>query len=324
MFEVPRARVRVFGILLVALSIVALAACDHPGKWSERAHASFARQEVSFTYSARFKRFFLGGGRSTVQESYDPSSDTWKTVAPFPARLDHIQSVALNGRIYYIGGLVNWPGPAVGTVYIYDPATDSFATGAHMPTGRERGAGGVAVYGKKIYYAGGLHAGGAVPWFDVYDTVANTWQTLPNLPEARDHFQAAVVGGRFYAIGGRKTAIDATITVNDAFNFATGSWTTGLKPLPTARGGFAVAVVGTRVLVIGGEGGGKTFSTVEAYDTSSNSWSRLNPMPVARHGIEAAVCNGGVYVADGGMREGGGAPTDVQQVMFPGDVTPCR
>ncbi|MCU1464707.1 MAG: Kelch repeat-containing protein [Actinomycetia bacterium] len=322
--EAPDVKARVLGILLVGLSMVALAACDRPASWSTRAHASFARQEVSYVYSAKYKRFFLGGGRSTVQESYDPASDTWKTVAPFPARLDHIQSVALNGRIYYIGGLVQWPGPAVGTVYIYDPASNSFAAGARMPAGRARGAGGVAAYGNKIYYAGGLHLGKAVSGFDVYDTVANTWKTLPNMPEARDHFQAAVVGGRFYAIGGRNTAIDATTTVNDAFNFATGSWTTGLKPLPTPRGGFAVAVVGTKLLVIGGEGHGRTYSTVEAYDTKSNSWSRLSPMPTARHGIEAAVCNGGVYVAGGGMDEGGGAPTDVQQVLFPGPVAACR
>src|SRR4051812_18036198 len=158
-----------------------------------------------------------------------------------------------------------------------------------MPIGRERGAGGVAAYGKKIYYAGGLHAGVAVPWFDVYDTVANTWTTLPNMPEARDHFQGAVVGTRFYAIGGRKTAIDATIRVNDAYDFASHAWTKGLKPLPTARGGFAVAVIGTRILVIGGEGGGGTFSTVEVYDTKHDTWNRLAPMPPARHGIEAAV-----------------------------------
>ena len=32
-------------------------------------------------------------------------------------------------------------------------------------------------------------------------------------------------------------------------------------------------------------------------------------MPTARHGIQAAVCNGGVYIAGGGTTQGGGAPT---------------
>jgi N-acetylneuraminic acid mutarotase len=321
--KVPKGTSVLTGSLLVALSALVLSGCDGAGKWVAKAPASFARQEVSYTYSPAVKKFFLAGGRSTVQESYDPSSNTWRTVAPLPARLDHIQSVALNGRIYYIGGLITWPGPAVGTVYIYNPVSNTIATGKPMPAGRERGAGGVAAYGSKIYYAGGLHAGVAVPWFDVYDTVSNTWSTLPNMPEARDHFQGAVLGRRFYAIGGRNTAIDATTTVNDAFDFATGSWIRGLKPLPTARGGFAVAVLGAEVLVIGGEGGGRTFSTVEGYDTKSNSWTRLAPMALARHGIEAAVCNGGVYVVDGGTRQGGGAPTDVQETFFSGTPRAC-
>ena len=98
---------------------------------------------------------------------------------------------------------------------------------------------------------------------------------------------------------------------------------TGLKPLPTARGGFAVGVLGDQLFVIGGEGGGRAYSTVEEYDTKANVWHRLTPIPVARHGIEAAMCNGGIYVAGGGTRQGGGAPTATQQVWFPGAPHAC-
>lgn len=296
-------------VLLVGAAVTACV----PGQWRTLAPSSFPRQEVSFVYSPTTHRFYLGGGDSTVQEAYDPATDTWSTVAPLPAALDHIQSVEYNGLIYYIGGLVQWPKPAVGTVYIYDPVSDTFTTGAPMIAGRERGAGGVAVIDGKIYYAGGLHNGVAVPWFDVYDPAANTWSMLPDMPESRDHFHAAAVGSRFYAIGGRNTAIDATTTVNDYFDTTTGTWVTGLAPLPTARGGFGVAVLGTEIFVIGGEGGGHTFNTVEAYDTDANTWRTIFSMPTSRHGIEAAVCNGNIYVADGGTQQGGSAPTNVQE-----------
>jgi N-acetylneuraminic acid mutarotase len=312
------------GALVLTVGGALLSGCaTRPGKWLVKAPASFARQEVSYVYSPTVKKFFLGAGSSTIQEAYDPSSNRWTRVASLPARLNHIQAVELNGRIYYIGGLITWPGPAVGTVFIYDPVANTFTKGKPMLPGRDRGAGGVAAYGNKIYYAGGLHNGYAVPWFDVYDTVANTWAKLPDMKEARDHFQAAVVENRFYAIGGRKTAIDATTTVNDAFDFTTGSWVTGLKPLPTARGGFAVGVLGNQLFVIGGEGGGHAFSTVEEYDTKANVWHRLAPISIGRHGIEAAMCNGGIYVADGGTRQGGGAPTASQQVWFPGTPHHC-
>jgi len=303
------------GAATLALS---LAGCQGPGVWQTRAQASFRRQEVSYVYSPSTGKFYLGAGQSTVQEAYDPVSDAWTTVAPLPVALDHIQSVELNGLIYYLGGLVHWPKPAVGSVYIYNPVTNTVSIGAPLPAGRKRGAGGVAVYQGKIYYAGGLHGGVAVPFFDVYDPAADTWASLPDLPEARDHFAGAVVGKRFYAIGGRNTAIDATTPVNDAFDFGTRAWVTGLAPLPTQRGGFGAAVLGTQILIIGGEGAGRTYHTVEAYDTASNTWTRLAKMPTARHGIEAAVCNGGVFVADGGTVEGGSAPTNVQEVFFAG------
>lgn len=300
-----------------------LVGCGDPGAWRSRAPASFARQEVSFVYAPSVGKFFLAGGDYTNQEAYDPATNTWTSVAPLPAALDHIQSVELNGRIYYIGGLVDWPGPAVGTVNVYNPATNSFTTGAPMLAGRERGAGGVAVHSGKIYYAGGLHGSVAVPWFDEYNPATNKWTRLPNLPESRDHFQAEVVGNRFYAIGGRNTDIDATTSVNDAFDFGTGSWVTGLAPLPSARGGFATAVVGAKILLIGGEGGGHTFSTVEGYDTESNSWSRFAQMPTARHGIEGAVCKGDVYVAGGGTQQGGDAPTNVLEVLSMASPATC-
>jgi hypothetical protein len=93
--------------------------------------------------------------------------------------------------------------------------------------------------------------------------------------------------------------------------------------LPTARGGFAAAVVGDEVLVIGGEGGGKTFNTVEAFAPSTGTWRTLAPMPTARHGIQAAICNQGVYIAAGGTTQGGGAPTNTHEVFFLGSATTC-
>ena len=269
-------------------------------------------------------KFYLAGGLGgTAHEVYDPATNTWSNVAPLPESLDHIQAVEVGGKIYYVGGLEGWPGPASAQVYIYDPATNSFTQGAPMPSGRERGAGGVAVHQGKIYYAGGLNGGFAKPWFDVYDPAANTWSQLPNMPVARDHFQAQVANGKFWVTGGRDTAIDNTITSTIAYDFSTGTWQTGFAPLPTARGGFASAVLGNEILVIGGEGGGTAFHTVEAYNTTTNTWRTLAPMPTARHGIQAAVCNGGVYVAAGGTIQGGGGQTDVHEVFFLGAPTPC-
>ena len=80
---------------------------------------------------------------------------------------------------------------------------------------------------------------------------------------------------------------------------------------------------GARSRSIGGEGGGKTFNTVEAYNVSTDRWRALATMPTARHGIQAAVCNGGVYIAGGGKTQGGANPTDVHEVFFLDAPTSC-
>jgi N-acetylneuraminic acid mutarotase len=315
--------------ILLAVGTSGAAVSGLSGQWQNRAPSGPERQEVSYVKSGG--KFYLAGGvmpstgRTNLQERYDPQTNSWQRVAPLPAKLDHIQGVSLGGKIYYIGGL-SGRSTSVGTVYVYNPITDSFAKGAPMPAGRDRGAGGVAVYNGKIFYAGGLHDGKAVPWFDRYNPVTRKWTRLPNMPRPRDHFQGAVVDGKFYAIGGRNTTIDAItrkVDVYDLSNSTGAAWQTRDTALPTARAGFATAVLGRKILVIGGEGGGNAYDTVEAYYTATNSWRTLEPLPTARHGIEAVVCDGGVYIAAGGTVQGGTNPTDAHEVFFLREPTSC-
>ncbi|MGB3681952.1 MAG: malectin domain-containing carbohydrate-binding protein [Rubrobacteraceae bacterium] len=306
-----------------SIEVIPGGALDLPGKWQSRASSSENRQEVSYVKAGG--KFYLAGG-GALHERYDPATDSWEKVAPLPADLDHIQGVEVDGKIYYVGGLSGWPDPSVNTVYIYDPETDSFSRGAPMPAGRDRGAGGVAAYEGKIYYAGGLREGSAVSWFDRYDPETDSWTQLPDMPRARDHFQSAIVDGKLYAIGGRDTNVDATTTKADVYNLAGGTevaWKTLDTALPTARGGFATAVLGKEILVIGGEGGGNAYDLVEAYDTAANSWRALAPMPTARHGVQAVACNGGVYIAGGGKAQQGGSPTNVHEAFFLDGATRC-
>ena len=295
-----------------------------PGTWVTKASTPVARQEVAYTNVNG--RLYLAGS-STRQEYYDPATDDWHTVAPLPAALNNVQSVAIGDDIYYLGGLVGLLQPQDDSVSIYHTTTNTFSEGTPMPAGRARGAGGAAVYDGKIYVAGGLHDGTSVPWFDVYDPVADTWTQLPDMPRARDHFHAAVVNGTFYAIGGRRSSstncCNATVTENDSFSLSTGSWSTSNAPLPTQRAASATAVLGDEILVIGGEGGGAVFDEVEAYDTTSNTWRELAPIPTPVEGMQAAVCNGGVYIAGGGTAQGGNKPTTAHQVFFLHGPTAC-
>jgi N-acetylneuraminic acid mutarotase len=245
-------------------------------------------------------------GCGGYHQRYDPATDTYTAMAPLPANIGHVQSVVVDGLIYYVGGLDVATDEEVGTVYAYDPATNTFATLTPMPAGRERGSSGVAVHGGLIYVAGGLegpHFVGGAPTaeFDVYNPATDTWTSLTDLPGNRDHAQAAVVGDRLHLFGGRISAngADAMVTRTDVYDFTTSTWSSTAAAIPTARAAAAVAVVGTEIFVIGGETEPGIRAEVEAYDTLTDSWRSLPSMLTPRHGMAASVCANGIYVAGG-------------------------
>ena len=90
--------------------------------------------------------------------------------------------------------------------------------------------------------------------------------------------------------------------------------------MPTARGGLACAAVGELIYCMGGEGNPEVksgiFGQVEVYDTTKDEWSKLEDMPVARHGWGIAVVEGKIYVPGGGVAAGT-APTDYFDVFTP-------
>ena len=89
--------------------------------------------------------------------------------------------------------------------------------------------------------------------------------------------------------------------------FAQNNWER-ITQLPTERESFATAVVDNKIYLIGGTlsenrkkrpRGPLGLSTVEVYDTQTNTWQRGVNMPTLRHGAKAAVVNGIIYVFGG-------------------------
>ena len=90
-------------------------------------------------------------------------------------------------------------------------------------------------------------------------------------------------------------------------SFARNNWER-ITQLPTERERFATAVVDNKIYLIGGTlfenrkkvpQGPLGLSTVEVYDTQTNTWQRGADMLTLRHGAKAAVVNGIIYVFGG-------------------------
>ena len=134
---------------------------------------------------------------------------TWTSRQPMhTARSSLAVVTATNGKVYAIGGTnPSAPHPidlcCLATVEEYDPATNTWATKASMPTPRYWLAAAAAPNGK-VYAIGGLgppNAQSAV--VEEYDPSTNSWTRKADLPAANYGLgAAAAANGRIYAIGG--------------------------------------------------------------------------------------------------------------------------
>lgn len=254
-------------------------------------------------------------------EVFSTTSNDWRNASSLPTTINHGNVAAVNGKIYVLGGLNGsnfWTG--IGDCYEYDPGTDSWKTLPSMPTGTARGASAMGVHGSTIYVAGGLTVlnpvTGAQSSTDIvssYHTKTREWKTLPSLPEGRDHVGGVVVKGVFYVVGGRVNGARNVRNTVYAMNVSRSDrkWVEKAA-MPTARGGLSTGAIGSKIFTFGGEGDAAlipngVYDSVEVYDTLSDSWEALPPMPFPRHGTNAASIGPGIHIPGGSNVTGAGA-----------------
>jgi hypothetical protein len=155
---------------------------------------------------------------------------------------------------------------------------------------------------------------------DEYNPVTGAWSILEDATHSRDHFHAAVLGDRLYAVGGRRTirgnTLGDTVKEVDVYDFASKNWLIDDLPrdIPLPRASAAVAAFDGKIMVVGGETARSTkaHSRVDALDPTNGRWSLLTPLNHRRHGMQAIVSGEGVYVAGGSPNRGGGQQRNME------------
>ena len=271
------------------------------------------------------KLYLMGGRGNRPVEVYDPASNSWRVVGNTPLEIHHFQPVVLGTKIYVIAAFTCcYPNePSIADIHVFDTVTEQWSIIGTMPEARTRGAAAAVVWQGDIYVVGGNtagHNGGAVAWFDRYDPETETWQVLPDAPNARDHFAAVIVNGQLVAAGGRATdqpnVFANTIAATDIYDFSTGVWRSGAS-IPNPRAGAVTAGAGSELVIAGGESSGRTeaHDTTEAYDINLNQWRTLQPLSVARHSGGGAVLGTSWHVVAGNTATGGGAETNQHETL---------
>ncbi|PPU50004.1 ring canal kelch [Xanthomonas dyei] len=281
-----------------------------------------ARHENSMV--AIGERLYLIGGRDQRPlDIFDTRTRRWSQGSAPPLMVSHAQAVVVSGRLYFVGGFTgDYPEEASLThMLIYDPQADTWQVGPEIPAHRRRGAAGAVVHEGMLYLVGGNtrgHMSGYVPWLDAFDTKTQQWTQLADAPHARDHFHAAVIDGKLYAAGGRRSAHESgntlaqTIPEVDIYDIQRGTWSVAPAALPTQRAGTAAIVRNGQLLIIGGESMRqvKAHGEVEAYDPARSTWTALAALPQGRHGTQAAAVGDDLYIVAGSGNRGGGPELD--------------
>ncbi len=200
-----------------------------------------------------------------------------KSLMPTPVFWGSEASV--NGKIYIFGGTdrdSHGTQVMTGAVQIYDTATDTWSTGASMPTVRYLST--AVEVGGKIYVMGGRTTGvanaGPVDANEMYDPATDTWTTKTKMPAPIRGHAAAAYNGKIYVFGGNTTAYQTAVSIYDP---SSDSWSTGAA-MPQALAYGAAVTVGSKIYWIGGDFRtvnvpADVFGAALVYDPVANSWA---------------------------------------------------
>jgi N-acetylneuraminic acid mutarotase len=153
----------------------------------------------------------MGGAGGTTTENrhtvsvhyiYDPKTDKWTESVPLPLAREHFNLVALDGKIYAIGGRIENYSQNVATVYSLDlhDKKAKWETLPLMPVPRSGTQ--AAVLNGKIFLFGSEKFGGVFNNTEMFDPVTARWTELTAKPIGRHRTQAVTLGTMIFIPGG--------------------------------------------------------------------------------------------------------------------------
>lgn len=170
--------------------------------------------------------------------AYRLNAGRWQAVAPLAHARGGLALVALNGKLYAIGGIAD---KEVAPAEVYDPAANRWTELAPLQAARDHVAG--FAYLGKACIAGGRTPNS--PRVDCFDPAANSWQRLPDLPQPTSGAGAETLNGAPLVVGGEGDRIIDQFAV-----LRGGAWQ--LDKMRQPRHGLQLAVLNGRAYACGG------------------------------------------------------------------------
>jgi hypothetical protein len=235
----------------------------------------------------------VGSGYLADNLRYDPSTNTWATMAPMPTPREYASAVVgADGNIYVVGGMGD--SGSLSTVEIYNPTTDHWTTGPSLTTAEWGGS--AAAIKNRIFVFGGYDDTDAVGLADsqVLTIGGGSWGSDTAMPRVRYLGAVAVSLSLkvwvFGGIGGSDgstplkavdvfTSVDGTppagtVSINSG-QAATNSFTVSVMANATDTSGVTTVLVSSRSTV--GSNGLLTLGDEMSYAADTPiSWDLTN------------------------------------------------
>lgn len=204
-----------------------------------------------------------------------------------------LSAVAVGTKILFAGGestdplfnngnFIGFESTTFKRVDIYDTATNTWSIDSLSEARADMGH---AVWGDKVYFAGGFKGGNTgseevSSRVDIYDASTDTWSTA-ELATARSRIGAVAANGKVYFAGGVHADYSPSAVI-DVYDVATESWDE-LAALSQARGLVKAGATEQNVFFTGGETFGflpvssigispDNSSVVDIYHIPTDSW----------------------------------------------------
>ena len=246
-----------------------------------------------------------GTGFYAYLDAYDVAANTWSRKKPHPVPRGFANgATAIGGKLYVTGGeKPTCTGSCTTflaqTMFVYNPANDTWTRKKDMPFSGASGAQGV-IGGKLYVYLGAANSPVRFSHaFVRYNPATDSWARLATPPINHPSGVGGVINGKFYLAGGHGGRDDFRIADLHVYDPATNTWSTK-TPLSHPRQSAFGGVINGKLYVAGGfDDFTDNLLSTEVYDPATNKWTDKADMQCTQGLGASAVASGRLYAIGG-------------------------
>lgn len=312
------------------------------GTWSVTGSPYVARIRPAMTNLASGSVLMAGGnvpGENSSEavassELYDPTTGTWRLTGHLNnARANPTLTLLPDGRVLAVGGASSSPDGErpLNTAELFDPLSETWHLVQDRLAVPREGHFAVNLPSGRVLIGGGdgpRPGSGVVT--ELFDPATDTFEATAVMNHARHSPSATLLpDGRVLVVGGFSlNSLDSALTYlssAEIYDPVQGVWElVAPAAIPRAQH-VAIPLPDGRVAIAGGQNANGILASTELYDPATDTWSRLEVMPVGViPNMSAPVpLPGGTYLIAGGVAEAPDLSNTVAsaaaQVLTPSD-----